>query len=194
MRNSVHLPAIDGQKLNRDIIVDEALALLCEIGLDGISLRRLAERLGVRAPSLYWHFPDKNALLCAMTEQIFATYLEHVPDHRDWRPWMRDFGRELLRAQEEIPDFGRLVTTPSIPADQFARTTARINQKLATLDMPVAEAVNLQSAIQALVMGWSAFSHAPYADKINIFIDLENVALASLDALIDGWSRRTNDA
>ncbi len=192
MRNSAQPLANDSQKLSRDIIVDEALALLREFGLDGISLRRLAERLGVRAPSLYWHFPDKNALLCAMTEQIFATYLERVPVHRDWRSWMRDFGRELLRAQEELQDFGRLVTTPSIPSEQFTRTTARINQKLAMLDMPVAEAANLQSAVQALVMGWSAFSHAPYADQISTFIDLDRVALTSLDALIAGWPQSSN--
>lgn len=43
-------------------IVDVARALLEENGLDGLSTRRLADRLGIRAPSLYSHFADKQAL------------------------------------------------------------------------------------------------------------------------------------
>ena len=47
-------------------IVDVALELLEEEGPDGLSMRRLGERLGIRAPSIYKHLPDKQALEAAI--------------------------------------------------------------------------------------------------------------------------------
>ena len=47
-------------------IVDAALELLEEEGPEGLSMRRLAERLGMRAPSIYKHLPDKQALEAAI--------------------------------------------------------------------------------------------------------------------------------
>jgi AcrR family transcriptional regulator len=46
----------------REQIVREALALLESEGLAGLTMRRLGERVGMRAPSLYKHFPDKESL------------------------------------------------------------------------------------------------------------------------------------
>jgi AcrR family transcriptional regulator len=47
-------------------IVGAALALLEEEGADGLSMRRLAARLGIRAPSIYKHLADKQALEAAI--------------------------------------------------------------------------------------------------------------------------------
>jgi AcrR family transcriptional regulator len=47
-------------------IVAVARELLDEHGIDGLTMRRLAERLGIRAPSLYKHLPDKAALEVAV--------------------------------------------------------------------------------------------------------------------------------
>lgn len=55
-------------KLQRDTVVRAALTLLNEVGLDGLTTRRLAERLGVQQPALYWHFKNKQALIGALAE------------------------------------------------------------------------------------------------------------------------------
>jgi AcrR family transcriptional regulator len=47
-------------------IADAALELLEAEGAEGLSMRRLAGRLGIRAPSIYKHFPDKDALEAAI--------------------------------------------------------------------------------------------------------------------------------
>ena len=54
--------------MNRETVVGEALDLLDEVGLDAVSTRRLAKRLGVEQPSLYYHFRNKKELLGAMAE------------------------------------------------------------------------------------------------------------------------------
>ena len=43
----------DRSRLNRDDILRAALDLLNEVGIDALSTRRLAERLGVQSPTLY---------------------------------------------------------------------------------------------------------------------------------------------
>jgi AcrR family transcriptional regulator len=55
-------------------IVNTARELLDEHGTDALTMRRLAERLGIRAPSLYKHVPDKATLEVA----IIATGLEDL--------------------------------------------------------------------------------------------------------------------
>lgn len=61
-------------KLDRDTVIAQALDLLDEVGLDAVSTRRLAKRLGVEQPSLYWHFRSKAALLSAMAEAAMAPH------------------------------------------------------------------------------------------------------------------------
>ena len=59
-------------KVDRARIVDEALQLLNEVGVDRLTTRALAIRLGVQQPALYWHFKSKRALLNAMNDEIQA--------------------------------------------------------------------------------------------------------------------------
>ena len=47
--------------IEREKILDAALMLINEVGLDKFTTRRLAERLGVQQPALYWHFRSKSA-------------------------------------------------------------------------------------------------------------------------------------
>ncbi len=58
--------------LFRDQLVDTALELLQEAGLEALSTRRLAERLGVKSPALYWHVRNKNELLGLIADAICA--------------------------------------------------------------------------------------------------------------------------
>jgi TetR/AcrR family transcriptional regulator, tetracycline repressor protein len=86
----------------RATVVAEALDLLDEVGLDAVSTRPLAKRLGVQQPSLYWHFRRKEDLLAAMAEAAMAPHatapLPQPAD--DWREWFlentRSFRRTLL--------------------------------------------------------------------------------------------------
>ncbi|MYR55519.1 TetR family transcriptional regulator [Streptomyces sp. SID625] len=93
-------------KMNRETVVAEALGLLDEVGLDAVSTRRLAKRLNVEQPSLYWYFRTKKDLLAAMAEAAMsphATAPLPVPGD-DWRDWFagntRSFRRTLLMRRD----------------------------------------------------------------------------------------------
>ncbi|WP_408180737.1 TetR family transcriptional regulator, partial [Klebsiella pneumoniae] len=59
-------------KLQPNTVIRAALDLLNEVGVDGLTTRKLAERLGVQQPALYWHFRNKRALLDALAEAMLA--------------------------------------------------------------------------------------------------------------------------
>ncbi|EKZ6610615.1 TetR family transcriptional regulator, partial [Klebsiella pneumoniae] len=50
-------------RLNRESVIDAALELLNETGIDGLTTRKLAQKLGIEQPTLYWHVKNKRALL-----------------------------------------------------------------------------------------------------------------------------------
>ncbi|MGW1374994.1 TetR/AcrR family transcriptional regulator C-terminal domain-containing protein [Streptomyces sp. NPDC002446] len=58
-------------RIDRKQVVDTALRLLNEVGLDGLTLRRIAKELNVQAPALYWHFKNKQELLDEMATEMF---------------------------------------------------------------------------------------------------------------------------
>jgi len=55
-------------QINHDLIVETARTIIEEQGIDAVTLRVVADTLGVKAPSLYRYFKNKNAMLLAMNE------------------------------------------------------------------------------------------------------------------------------
>ena len=58
--------------LNYELIIDTALILADEAGIEGLSMRRLGQALGVEAMSLYNHVKNKEALLDGLVDRVFA--------------------------------------------------------------------------------------------------------------------------
>ncbi|MBP2324729.1 TetR/AcrR family tetracycline transcriptional repressor [Kibdelosporangium banguiense] len=97
-------------KLDREIIVNEALDLLDELGLGAVSTRQLAKRLGVEQPSLYYHFRNKASLLQAMAEAAMVSHAAApLPTPSDdWRDWLAENSRSFRRALLAHRDGARL--------------------------------------------------------------------------------------
>src|SRR2546425_11838841 len=94
--------------LTRDRLVEAALALINEEGLEGLSMRALADRLDVKAASLYWHVRDRRELLELLAESI----LETVPRSRragGWRSGVLAIGGVLRRHVAAQKDAGRIL-------------------------------------------------------------------------------------
>jgi AcrR family transcriptional regulator len=71
--------------LTRDRIVEAAVALLDEEGIERLTMRRLAERLGVVAPSLYWHVDTKDDVIDLAVDAIFGEMPSGVGSAAEWR-------------------------------------------------------------------------------------------------------------
>ena len=66
----------------RDRILDETLTLFAEYGYDGTSVEAIAERVGIKAPSLYNHFKGKEDILNALIDMAEARYEEFFGSDR----------------------------------------------------------------------------------------------------------------
>jgi TetR/AcrR family tetracycline transcriptional repressor len=103
-----------GPALDIGRIVQAALQLLDEVGLDGLSMRHLAQRLGIQAPSLYWYIRDKGELLGLLGEAISAE-LPPPPADLAWRPRLEAMGREYRRVLLGHRDAARVLAL-SLPS------------------------------------------------------------------------------
>lgn len=64
----------------RSTLVEAASSMLKDSGIDGLSLRKLADKVGVSRTAPYHHFKDKNELLCAIAEQGFARWQQDASE------------------------------------------------------------------------------------------------------------------
>jgi TetR/AcrR family transcriptional regulator, tetracycline repressor protein len=104
-------------------VIAAAVRLLDDVGLQGLTLRRLAAELGVSAPTLYWHVKDKRALLDLVAEQILAADPPPArPAHgQPWWEWLTERTCALYRALISHRDAalvmaGNRPTEASLPA------------------------------------------------------------------------------
>ena len=93
-------------------IVDAALELLDEVGLNELSLRKIATKLDFKAPALYWYFKSKGVLIDYMAEAILQTEFKHIkprPDNMPWQDWLVDVCKRLSQAMHSRRDGARIV-------------------------------------------------------------------------------------
>ncbi|TWV29526.1 TetR family transcriptional regulator [Streptomyces misionensis] len=86
--------------LDRRRVAGTALRLLNEVGLEGLTLRAIAHELDVKAPALYWHFKDKQALLDEMATEMYRRIAAGAPlDPADtWQKRLLETSRGLRTA------------------------------------------------------------------------------------------------
>jgi AcrR family transcriptional regulator len=84
-------------RLNEETVVDAALVLIAERGLDGLTMRALGEQVGVEAMSLYHWFARKTDIYQGMLEAVWDE-VELPPADEDWRPALRHSAISAYRA------------------------------------------------------------------------------------------------
>jgi AcrR family transcriptional regulator len=88
--------------LTREGVVGAGLAILRDEGLDALSMRRVAARLGVAPNALYSHVPDKAGLLDAVLDAVLADVA--IPRRGDWRTRIEGLLVESRRVLLAHPD------------------------------------------------------------------------------------------
>jgi len=174
--------------LDRDRLVAAAFDQLEEDGLDRLSMRRLASRLGVQAPALYWHIGDKAELLGLMAREIYAGAYADMAIVGNWRDWLRRFGRALRTSFAAHRDGARLcaVARPPTPSDPAAHAD-RIAAPLTALGLDESRALLCQAAVISFALGWESFeANGPMRDFLRQIMDFDASFEVGLDALVRG--------
>jgi AcrR family transcriptional regulator len=102
----------------RRIILDQALALVDEQGLAAVSMRAVAERVGLTSMALYPYVGGKDALLDGLVELLERELGDRFADDpADWRHRLRCLGRAVRELAHAHPGaFPLLLTRPGAAA------------------------------------------------------------------------------
>ncbi|WP_422658912.1 TetR/AcrR family transcriptional regulator [Paenibacillus sp. EC2-1] len=72
-------------QISEDKILETSWEILGEDGIEKFSMRRLADRLGIQAPSLYWYFKSKQTIYQRLANQVSKIILEEFHSEGDWK-------------------------------------------------------------------------------------------------------------
>lgn len=140
------------------------MRLLDKVGLDGLTLRKLAADLHVQAPALYWHFKNKQELLDEMASWVLTDAIEEIlPGQQgDWPDWAMHLGygirRTLLRHRDGAKMFsGTYLTNSAL----YSRIEAAL-QRLVETGFTGPDAICLYLTIYCYAVGFTIEEQAVY--------------------------------
>jgi TetR/AcrR family transcriptional regulator, tetracycline repressor protein len=104
-------------QLSRDVVVKAALQVLEKEGGEALTMRRVADQIGVSASSLYGYVANKEELVQLVLDRMFEEV--QVPPTGSWQETLREFGRALLAMYRRHPGvaaltLGRVAVTPAM--------------------------------------------------------------------------------
>jgi len=172
--------------LDRAAIAAAALKLLDEVGLDGLSTRRLAAELGVKGPSLYWHFRSMAELRDMMADKLLNDMLPATDAYDDWRTWLAEGARAYRRAALSRRDAARVLAAAR-PTD--ARRANRFVPNVARLQAAGFSEADAWAAFMALARYAMGFALAEQGGR-GADTRSEAVFEVGLNAMLDGLSLR----
>ena len=141
------------RQLSRAEIVEAALAVLKAQGFDGLTMRALAERLEIKAASLYNHVRDKDELLALMADAISADIPDPDPS-KSWREQAEAIASDYRRVLMSYRDGARvLAATPPIGPNRI-RMIEGVLQTLQKAGFPASMIVDASFVLNSYVVGF----------------------------------------
>ena len=194
------------REVARRTILDATARLLLELGYDEFSIRRLVERCGYAAPSIYHYFGDKDGLLDALIDERFSklmAQLKRVPRSADPVAYIRGLAIAFVRFGMKNPEHFRLLFTPRA-GDQKPPPSSEEARKLieetfgALWDGGRLRTGDPQTAGQALSvmcqgLVWSRISRPDYAWGKTLTEDAIDALLRGLVAQDDAATRNAGE-
>lgn len=158
--------------LNRALIRDAALAVIDEDGLAALSMRRLAERLGVQAASLYSHYATKDEVLDAvadlLTEQVDTSGFAAGTWQEGLTTWARSYHAALAAHPNAVP----VVASGTGRRAQFLAMADAVHGGLVGAGWPPRWATMVSGSVKYLVIGAASTPFGSgFADDVQVYLD-----------------------
>ncbi|MGH3736069.1 MAG: TetR/AcrR family transcriptional regulator [Micromonosporaceae bacterium] len=140
--------------LSRDRVLRTAVQLADEAGVGALTMRKLADRLGVEAMSLYHHVKNKDEILDGMVDKVFAEI--ELPDSGDgWKTAMRHRAVSARQALVRHPWAIGLLDSRASPGPATLRHHDAVIGCLRRGGFSVAMVAHAFSAIDSYVYGFA---------------------------------------
>lgn len=175
-------------QISEDKILEASWELLGEDGIEKFSMRRLADRLGIQAPSLYWYFKSKQNLYQRLANQISKIILEEFHSDGDWKEQMAGLAVTVRSVLGRYPCSTQLMmmTLPHEP--DMIRFT---NRMLLCMEATPLEQEQKLQAVLTLVNYVFYFVLDNYQHERNITAILTEqgvVSIGEMDDMLDSMS------
>jgi TetR/AcrR family tetracycline transcriptional repressor len=150
--------------LDRPTMVTAALKLLDEVGLDGLTLRRLATTLNVQAPAIYWHFKHKQDLLDEMASTALVTGIRqiHLNPSMKWDKWAMAYGKGLRQILLLHRDGARMISGTRLTDTSLYEPMEQSLRILVNAGFSHPSALNALSTIYCYAVGFVIEEQAVY--------------------------------
>ncbi len=139
--------------LSKDELFTTALGIVDAEGLEALTMRRLAEEVGVEAASLYHHIPNKDALVDGMLLEMRSEIELPDPLPQDWKELYAAIFAEYYRMLAAHPN---LVVYAGRKVETDPETSGL--EALVQMGLPEEDAVELWQSMIAFCTGFSLFS------------------------------------
>lgn len=158
--------------MSRERIHAGALRIVDADGLDGLSMRRLAAELGVRAPSLYGHVASKEELLHAVANDVMAQVDVSAFDSGDWQLGLRVWARSYRAALARHPNLVPFLAYGPARREASLRAADAVHGGLVGAGWPPRYATMIGASTKYLVVGaaMGSFSRG-FEDDVQIYLD-----------------------
>ncbi|AIQ63264.1 transcriptional regulator [Paenibacillus stellifer] len=175
-------------QISEDRILEASWELLGEDDIEKFSMRRLADRLGIQAPSLYWYFKSKQKLYYRLANQVSKIILEELHSEGNWKEQLTVLAVTVRSVLSRYPCSTQLMmqTLPHEP--DLIRFTNRM--LLCVESTPLKEEQKLQ-AVLTLVNYVFFFVLDDYQHQRNVSAILKEqggLADGEMDHLLDSMS------
>lgn len=138
--------------LNRQRFVDAALEVIADVGVERLSMRKVAAQLGVSAMAMYKHFSNKDALLAAAFDTFIARADVLPADSLNWDDWLNRLARNMYQALSSemrwVPLLGSLPL-----GDHALRVTDQVIGKMQQAGFSAEQSLRIYMAMLQLVVG-----------------------------------------
>jgi TetR/AcrR family tetracycline transcriptional repressor len=164
----------------RDEVLRAAIELLDEVGLDALTTRKLAAKLGVQAGALYRHYPSKQALLDAVVGHLIDEAGAGQPrPEGNWDDILRVAAMGLRAGMLAHRDGARLMTTFHVPSDAGAEAYQQLIDMLIAAGATAELAWSGVDTVFGYVNGFTIEEQTRGGDRLKAF-------LAGLEIIIAG--------
>ena len=187
-------------RTSREAIVEAARALLEQEGLDAVVMSAVAERVGVRGPSLYKHVADRSALIRAVGDLVTADLratLERAMSTGDPDADLRALAREYRAFVQANPHgYGLLFAhlEPDLQPDQVAVADLGRPIVAAVARLIGGEGLDALESGRTLVAWAHGFVSMELAGGFRLGGDLDAAYATGIDLILAGISERASPA
>ncbi|MFB6516316.1 TetR/AcrR family transcriptional regulator [Streptomyces virginiae] len=146
--------------LTRQALAQAALRVLEREGINGLSMRKVATELGVKAASLYWHVRNKEELLDLLTDELMAD-AEAPPREGGWREQLREYCVRYRRHLLGKRDAAKVVAGRLAPGPHLLRLMEDQLGRLREAGFSDADAAMISYLLGAFVQGFVLQEQGP---------------------------------